>query len=348
MLVSSLSGPRPAVSIILPTYNRAKFLSEAFESICSQRWTDWELIVVDDGSMDNSRELIAELAREFPQKVFYIYQDNQGAYGARNTGLDHARGRYIAFYDSDDLWLAHHLKDCCDALDENPDVDWVWGACRIINHADGNEISPHTFYVNEQPRPFMRLKARPRGRLIAINDGRAACCQIEHGLYCGLQNSVIRSALFAEWRFNADLRNEAEDQVVVIWALVNGFRFGYLNDVHVCYRIHETNSSFASSHASNEKRRNVQKAVIAGFERLMSRCHLPRHEMIALHRRLASEYFWHLGYSTYWLSGDKSQALASFRKGMRHWPWDWRYWKTYASVWIRRGTSDRQCNTLAQ
>ncbi|HEY8503179.1 MAG TPA: glycosyltransferase family A protein, partial [Gemmataceae bacterium] len=105
----SSDAPRPAVSIILPTYNRAKFLPQAFASIRSQQYTDWELIVVDDGSTDDTRAVVQELSKDVPQPVRYVYQDNQGPAGARNKGLDLASGKYVAFFDSDDVWLPHHL-----------------------------------------------------------------------------------------------------------------------------------------------------------------------------------------------------------------------------------------------
>src|SRR5436305_3864507 len=98
------SPERPAVSILLPTYNRAKCLPQEFASIRSQPFTDCELIVVDDGSTDNTRELVEELTRGWPQPVRYHRQENQGAYGARNTGLDLATGECVAFFDSDDVW----------------------------------------------------------------------------------------------------------------------------------------------------------------------------------------------------------------------------------------------------
>src|SRR5262245_582888 len=127
MLAFSANGA-PKVSIILPTCNRAKLLLDAFQAIRSQRFTDWELIVVDDGSTDDTRRLVEGLAAEVPQPVHYVWQENQGAYAARNTGLNRLRGKYVAFYDSDDIWLPHHLGDCVDALDGNPDVDWAYGA----------------------------------------------------------------------------------------------------------------------------------------------------------------------------------------------------------------------------
>ena len=330
-----MNDSKPTVSIILPTYNRAKFLPEAFAAIKGQTWTDWELIVVDDGSSDNTRELVPELTRGWPQPVRYIYQENQGAYGARNTGLDQAKGKYVAFYDSDDLWLPHHLNDCVQALDANPDVDWVWGACRIVNLTTGQEIAPTTFIAHGQPRPFTRLRSLRSGPLQIIDDPGAACCQIEHGLYCGLQNSVIRRRLFESYRFNADLRNEAEDQVIVIWALSSGFRFGYLDKVHVTYHIHESNSSSASQQAPVHKQRRIYEAAIAGFERLAGLNVLGPQEHRALARRLGSEHFWKLGYAIHWMHGERREALAQFRKGLTYSPWNWRYWKTYTSAVLR-------------
>ena len=90
----------PTVSIILPTYNRAHFLPQAFASIRGQEFTNWELIIVDDGSTDDTAELVQQFRQDTPQPVRYVFQDNQGAYGARNTGLDHIAGEYVAFFDS--------------------------------------------------------------------------------------------------------------------------------------------------------------------------------------------------------------------------------------------------------
>ncbi len=126
----------PTVSIILPTYNRAPFLTEAIRSIREQEFADWELIIVDDGSTDESPQLIERLIADIHQPVHYVRQENKGAYGARNTGLDHATGKYVAFFDSDDQWLPHHLGDCVGALAANPAVDWVYGACRDRRRSD--------------------------------------------------------------------------------------------------------------------------------------------------------------------------------------------------------------------
>ncbi len=308
----------------------------------AQTFTDWELIVVDDGSTDGTRELVPRLTADFPQPVRYIYQENQGAYGARNTGLDHATGKYIAFYDSDDLWLPHHLKDCVEALEANPDVDWVYGACRMVDYATGKEISPSTFYVNGKPRPFLKLNTRKAGKLRIIEDDSATECMITHGLYNGLQNSVLRSRMFDGMRFEAESRNEAEDQLVVIRFLAENRRLGFLDAVHVEYRVHDSNSSGAAKGTNLEKRLRVQQVLVDCFERLPKEVPLTSTERRALRRRLSKECFWLLGYALLWQHGRRSEAVCMFRRGLRHWPWDWRCWKTYCTAKLRCFIDRRQ------
>jgi len=101
--VSTGAGQR--VSVILPTYNRAVFLPDAFASVVAQSYLNLELIVVDDGSTDDSPAVLDRLASAYGRPLKIVRQPNAGAYAARNTGLDHATGDMVAFFDSDDLWL---------------------------------------------------------------------------------------------------------------------------------------------------------------------------------------------------------------------------------------------------
>lgn len=94
------------VSVIVPTYNRRETIQAAIASVQRQTFTDWELIVVDDGSTDGTADLI----EGSDPRLVLIRQKNQGVNAARNTGMLRARGRYIAFLDSDDEWLPHHLE----------------------------------------------------------------------------------------------------------------------------------------------------------------------------------------------------------------------------------------------
>lgn len=105
-------------SIIIPTYNNAVQLPQAVKSIIAQTFEDWELIVVDDGSMDNTNEVILPLLED--NRIRYIKQKNQGVTSARNKGALHARGNFLAFLDSDDEVTSNWLMDFKYLLDITP------------------------------------------------------------------------------------------------------------------------------------------------------------------------------------------------------------------------------------
>ena len=94
-------------SIILPTYNRGYILTETIEKVICQSYQNWELLVIDDGSKDNTKEVVESIN---DVRVRYIYQENQERSVARNNGIKHAEGEYICFLDSDDIILDNHLE----------------------------------------------------------------------------------------------------------------------------------------------------------------------------------------------------------------------------------------------
>lgn len=98
------------VSIITPSYNSGKFISAMIDSILAQTYTNWELLITDDCSSDNSCQLIQEYCERDPRIKLYQLSQNSGAGVARNNSLQHANGKYIAFCDSDDLWLPEKLE----------------------------------------------------------------------------------------------------------------------------------------------------------------------------------------------------------------------------------------------
>lgn len=123
------------VSVILPTYNRADKLMNSVESVLHQTERDFELIIVDDGSKDRTKELILALG---DQRVRYIYQEQAGACRARNTGVSMARGEYIAFHDSDDLWKPDKLERQLQCLEETG-ADLVFSPMEEI-YPDGSRM----------------------------------------------------------------------------------------------------------------------------------------------------------------------------------------------------------------
>ncbi len=106
----------PEVSVIIPTYNRGWVLKEAIDSVLAQEFKDFELIVVDDGSTDNTGEILDS----YEQDILVLRQPNKGVSAARNRGIDAAEGRLIAFLDSDDLWLPRKLSSQVDFFNSNP------------------------------------------------------------------------------------------------------------------------------------------------------------------------------------------------------------------------------------
>jgi glycosyltransferase involved in cell wall biosynthesis len=114
----------PKISVIIPTFNRAALIGDAIQSVIAQTYLDWEAIVIDDGSMDDTRSVVENFA---DPRIRYLYQENKGLPGARNTGIRSARGEYIAFLDSDDLFMPHKLEIQLRMLEERPDLGLVAG-----------------------------------------------------------------------------------------------------------------------------------------------------------------------------------------------------------------------------
>jgi len=99
------------VSIITPMYNSENFIISTIKSVCMQSYQNWEMIIIDDGSTDNGVDRVKELENNDKRIRIIIQESNKGSAQARNTGIKHSRGRYIAFLDSDDLWESEKLKN---------------------------------------------------------------------------------------------------------------------------------------------------------------------------------------------------------------------------------------------
>jgi glycosyltransferase involved in cell wall biosynthesis len=100
-----MTAKNPLVSVIIPTYNRCELVTKAIDSVLTQTYKNYEIIVVDDGSKDNTKEIL----QPYMDKIRYIYQENSGCSSARNSGIRSAEGEWIAFLDSDNQWLREKL-----------------------------------------------------------------------------------------------------------------------------------------------------------------------------------------------------------------------------------------------
>ena len=131
--------PTDLVSVILPTYNRAYCLQAAIDSVRAQSHFNWELLVVDDGSIDGTAELLGRYATD--ERIRYVWQANGGVAAARNTGLAEAHGDFIAFLDSDDIWKPFKLRLQLDVMRALPEIGMVWTEMEAVR-PDGSMESP--------------------------------------------------------------------------------------------------------------------------------------------------------------------------------------------------------------
>ena len=127
----------PLVSVIIPTYNAARHLPESIESIFRQNYPNLEIIVIDDGSTDDTKETITP----YLDKITYIYKENGGPASARNMGIKLAKGEFIAFADADDLWPEDKLERQLSHFREHPDAQIVLGRQRVEYLPEAKELA---------------------------------------------------------------------------------------------------------------------------------------------------------------------------------------------------------------
>lgn len=149
-----MENRRPKVSVIIPTYNRGFIIRKSIDSVLKQTFEDFELIIVDDGSTDNTKEVVNSYG---DSRIRYIYQGNSGACAARNKGISVAQGNYISFHDSDDEWFPTKLEIQLSML-ERTDADIVTCQMIRINEDKSETVIP---YLAESK--FVSLSTLPPG-----------------------------------------------------------------------------------------------------------------------------------------------------------------------------------------
>lgn len=133
------------ITVIIPSYNSAHMVSDTLHSVLASTTTDYEVIVVNDGSSDDTTEVISPFLHD--KRIRYIEQENKGLSGARNTGIKYAKGKYLVFLDSDDLILPDKLQIQSTYLDQHPEIDSVFSDSQWFVEDDFNDTRPVTFPV---------------------------------------------------------------------------------------------------------------------------------------------------------------------------------------------------------
>ncbi|MFC1666594.1 glycosyltransferase family 2 protein [Candidatus Omnitrophota bacterium] len=171
------------ISVVIPTFNRAPFLKKAIESVLSQSYQDFELIIVDDGSQDKTHELIARYA----SRIVYIKQRNKGPSAARNLGLQKSKGEFIAFLDSDDWWKKEKLATQICKMQQNPyflvsHTEEIWHRKGVLlNQKKKHKKFPGHIFDKCLPMCVVSMStAMIRRRLfddVGFFDETLACCE---------------------------------------------------------------------------------------------------------------------------------------------------------------------------
>ena len=205
----------PKVSVVIPTYNRARFIVDTIHSVLAQSFQDFEIIVVDDGSTDNTAQVVSGLP------VTYIRQENQGGPVARNNGLKVARGEYIAFLDSDDALLENALEKGVEVLDRHPEVGFSYGWAYLMDEKG------HIFGLR-----------RSRSRHSYVREGREEIGELIFGNYIPSPTSMIRRSCLEEvGAFDPELRVVSED--FELWVrLAKRYAVAYIAQPLAKYRVH--------------------------------------------------------------------------------------------------------------
>ena len=124
-------------SIIIPAYNAERFIDETIDSVIQQTYTNWELIIVNDGSTDSTKEIL-EKKVSTDKRISIIHQKNMGVSVARNNGIKNAKGEFIAILDADDVWLKDNLKEKILLLTSDPTLGFVFSDVNLINERSEN------------------------------------------------------------------------------------------------------------------------------------------------------------------------------------------------------------------
>jgi len=145
------------VSIITPSFNSGKFISETIQSVLNQTYSNWEMIITDDCSGDNTVEIIEQIVEKDSRIRLYRFEKNKGSGPARNNSIKKAKGKYLAFLDSDDIWVPNKLEKQLKFLEEN-NISFSHSSYGFLDES-GNEIRK-PFIVSKKPVGYKELLKR--------------------------------------------------------------------------------------------------------------------------------------------------------------------------------------------
>ena len=151
------------VSIIIPAYNTSQYIAETLDSVFAQTFKDYEVIVINDGSPDTPE--LEKVLQPYRDRILYLKQENRGLAGARNTGVRHAQGKYVAFLDSDDCWFPEFLESQLGLLEGAGVPDLVYADSLDVGNAPGH---PHRFMEANPSRGVPTFESLLVGKCVVV------------------------------------------------------------------------------------------------------------------------------------------------------------------------------------
>jgi glycosyltransferase involved in cell wall biosynthesis len=316
----------PSVSVIIPVYNRAHLLLYALESIRNQTFKEWEVVIVDDGSVDNSYEIIKNFAASVMQDVSYFFQENQGVAVARNNGLNRIRSEYVAFLDSDDRWLENHIELLMKGVEANPNIDWICSDMQTIS-IDKLQILSKSKLINEPNyKKIKRLSHQNKNEIIIFKDKRLAEYLLRFGIFGQMSCSLIRRELFESMNF-LEFRI-AEDYCLTVRAAMAGFTLAIMEKVTVNFVVHD-------QHTTIGKNKSISTIIMIYSELIQVFNFLSKIDGMSLRQKMylrmavGRVYFWDIAYNSLWSKSERRKSLVYQIKGLSIWPFSVKCWKTF-------------------
>ena len=226
--MSNIKPRKSLVSLIVPCYNQSEFISETLDSILYQTYNYWECIIINDGSTDNSEEIILEYCKR-DSRFKYIYQENQGIVASRNNAIKQCHGRYILPLDGDDIILKEYLELAVKKLDEDDNIELVY--CDVV------------FFGIPQEQRLQLPELNMRNMLFK------GCC---------VNSSVFRKASFDKiGGYKSEMKDGWEDWEFFISLLENGGKAYKLHRTLFKYRVNK-NSRTTSINNNNKIKLKTQ------------------------------------------------------------------------------------------
>lgn len=250
----------PKVSVIIPNYNYEKFIAATVESVLAQTYENIEIIIVDDGSKDNSLEVL----KQFGEKIRIIEQKNQGVSEARNNGVRNSTGDFVAFLDADDIWLPEKLQRQIEKFNSDAEIGLVHCSMTLIDPQDkpiGELKDGQEDWVAEE---FLLFE---RGVVV----GAGSTALVKRQIFDEVGGFDLRLSTAADWDF--------------CYQISCKYRFGFISEPLVLYRMHGTNM-----HGNIPR---MEREMMLGFEKAFTGKPSVNHRECYgnLHKVLAGSYF---------------------------------------------------------